>query len=329
MIENFKLHVFRVVADTLNFSKAADELHLSQPAVTSQVRSLEEGLGIALFDRVGRNATLTPAGKTLLPFVRQIETLTRDAIAALAPFGVQEGVELNIGASHTVGVYLLPKLLPALVREWPRLRIHIVSGSTTEILNALATHQVSIGLIEAPAHRPDLKIEVFMEDELCLVLPPCHRWAKKATLRAAEIVQEPILLRETGSEMRRFVEEYLERNGGAQSTTAHKHRYEFDGPSRSTSSRQSIYQKEGPEAIQSFQKGPMSVLLFTTLIFVTSLFAGLLGALTGLGGGVVIVPALVLLFKVDLRYAIGASLVSVIATSSGAAAAYVSLTGRI
>ena len=213
MIENFKLHVFRVVADTLNFSKAAEELHLSQPAVTSQVRSLEEGLGIALFDRVGRNATLTPAGKALLPYVRQIETLTSDAIAALAPFGVQEGVELNIGASHTIGVYLLPKLLPMLVRDWPKLRIHVVSGSTTEILNALATHQVSIALIEAPGHRPDLKIEAFSEDELGLILPPSHRWAKKTTLRAAEIVQEPILLRESGSGMRRFVEEYLEKNG--------------------------------------------------------------------------------------------------------------------
>jgi len=213
MIENFKLHVFRVVADTLNFSKAAEELHLSQPAVTSQVRSLEEGLGIALFDRVGRNATLTPAGKTLLPYVRQIETLTSDALAALAPFGVQEGLELNIGASHTIGVYLLPKLLPMLIRNWPRLRIHVMSGSTTEILNALATHQVSIGLIEAPGRRPDLRIEAFSQDELSLILPPTHRWAKKTTLRAAEIVQEPILLRESGSGMRRFVEEYLEKNG--------------------------------------------------------------------------------------------------------------------
>ena len=213
MIENFKLHVFRAVADTLNFSKAAEELHLSQPAVTSQVRSLEEGLGIALFDRVGRNATLTPAGATLLDYVRQIEVLTNEAVAALAPFGVQESVELNIGASHTIGAYLLPRLLPQLVREWPKLRIHIISGSTAEILNALATHQVSIGLIEAPAHRPDLKIEPFLEDELCLILPASHRWASKTTLRAAEIVQEPILLRESGSGMRRFVEEYLERNG--------------------------------------------------------------------------------------------------------------------
>lgn len=213
MIENFKLHVFRVVADTLNFSKAAEELHLSQPAITSQVRTLEEGLGIALFDRVGRNATLTPAGMTLLQYVRQIETLTNEAIAALAPFGVQEGAELNIGASHTIGVYLLPKLLPQILREWPKLRIHVVTGSTSEVLNALVNHQISIGLIEAPAHRPDLKIERFFEDELCVILPPNHRWAKKTMLRAAEIVQEPVLLREAGSGMRRFVEEYLERNG--------------------------------------------------------------------------------------------------------------------
>ncbi len=213
MIENFKLRVFRTVAECLNFSKAAEELHLSQPAVTSQIKTLEEGLGISLFDRIGRNAALTSAGRKLLPFARQIEALTNEALAALAPFGVQEGIEVYIGASQTIGVYLLPALLPRLVSDWPRLRIHIMNGSSTEVLNALATHQISIGLIEAPAHRPDLKIERFMEDELCLILSPKHRWAEKTSLRAAEIVQEPILLRETGSGMRRFVEDYLERNG--------------------------------------------------------------------------------------------------------------------
>ena len=153
MIENFKLHVFRLVADTLSFSKAAEKLHLSQPAVTSQVRTLEEGLGIALFDRIGRNAKLTPAGTTLLRYVRQIETLTNEAVAALAPYGVQEGAELNIGAAHTIAVYILPKLLPQILRDWPKLRVHVLSGSSIEVLHALANHQVSLGLIEAPAHR--------------------------------------------------------------------------------------------------------------------------------------------------------------------------------
>jgi DNA-binding transcriptional LysR family regulator len=213
MIENFKLKVFRVVADSLNFRRAAEELHLTQPAITSQIKTLEESLGIALFDRLGRDINLTPAGTTLLEYVRQIEAISNEAIAALAPFGGQEGVELSIGASHTIAVYLLPMLLSELLREWPKLRIHVVGGSTNEVLQALTGHKISAGLIEAPAFRPDLKVEVFDEDELTLIVRPDHRWAKKAVLKAAELVQEPILLREVGSGMRRFVEEYLERNG--------------------------------------------------------------------------------------------------------------------
>jgi DNA-binding transcriptional LysR family regulator len=213
VIENFKLRVFRIVADSLNFRRAADELHLTQPAVTAQIKSLEESLGIALFDRIGRDISLTPAGMTLLQYVRKIEALTNEAVAALAPFGGQEGVELRIGASHTIAVYLLPGLLPQLLEEWPRLRIHIMSGSTNEVLHALTMHQIGVGLIEAPAFRPELKIEVFAEDELTLIVRPNHRWAKKPMIKAAELVQEEILLREMGSGMRRFVEEYLERNG--------------------------------------------------------------------------------------------------------------------
>jgi DNA-binding transcriptional LysR family regulator len=213
MIENFKLKVFRIVAEMLNYRRAADELHLTQPAVTAQIRSLEDSLGIALFDRIGRDTSLTPAGVTLLGYVRKIEAITNEAVAALAPFGGQEGVELSIGASHTVAVHLLPKLLPNFLREWPTLHVHIVGGSTTEILQALTSHQIRVGLIEAPAHRPDLKIEAFAEDELALIVRPDHPWAKKGLVRAAELVQEPILLREVGSGMRHFVEEYLERNG--------------------------------------------------------------------------------------------------------------------
>jgi DNA-binding transcriptional LysR family regulator len=213
MIENFRLKVFRVVADSLNFRRAAEELHLTQPAITSQIKTLEESLGIALFDRLGRDISLTPAGATLLGYVRQIEAIANEAVAALAPFGGQEGVELSIGASHTIAVYLLPKLLSGLLREWPKLRIHVMGGSTNEVLQALIGHKIGAGLIEAPAFRPDMKIEVFDEDELTLIVPPDHRWARKPVLKAAELVQEPILLREVGSGMRRFVEEYLERNG--------------------------------------------------------------------------------------------------------------------
>jgi DNA-binding transcriptional LysR family regulator len=213
VIENFKLRVFRTVADTRNYRRAADELHLTQPAVTAQIKSLEEGIGIALLDRTGRDVSLTPAGATLLQYVRKIETISNEAVVALAPFGGQEGIELSIGASHTIAVYLLPKLLASLQTEWPTLRIHVTGGSTNEILQALTLHQISVGLIEAPAFRPDLKIDPFGEDELALIVRPDHRWAKKPFLTPAEMVQEPVLLREVGSGMRRFVEEYLEQNG--------------------------------------------------------------------------------------------------------------------
>jgi DNA-binding MarR family transcriptional regulator len=107
-MENFKLKVFRVVADTLNFRRAAEELCMTQPAVTSQVKSLEESLGIALFDRIGRDISLTPAGATLLQYVRQIESLTNDALAALAPFGAQEGVGFkNRSLSYEQQIYNL------------------------------------------------------------------------------------------------------------------------------------------------------------------------------------------------------------------------------
>lgn len=212
-MENFKLKVFRVVAEMLSFRRAADELHLTQPAVTAQIRSLEESLGIALFDRIGRETSLTPAGTTLLKYVRQIEAVTNEAIAELAPFGGQEGVELSIGASHTIAVYLLPKLLPQLLHEWPKLRIHITGGSTNQVVHALTSHQVGIALIESPAHRPDLKIEAFAHDELVLIVRPDHHWALQESVRAAELAQEPILLREVGSGMRQLVEDYLERNG--------------------------------------------------------------------------------------------------------------------
>jgi len=213
VIENFKLKVFRVVADTKNYRRAADELHLTQPAVTAQIKSLEASLGIALLDRIGRDVSLTPAGTTLLQYVRQIEGMTNEAVAALAPFGGQGGIELCIGASHTIAVYFLPQLLSSLQSEWPKLRLHVTGGSTNDILLALSLRQIQVGLIEAPAFRPDLKIEAFGEDELVMVVRPDHHWAKKSVLKAAELVQEPILLREVGSGMRRFVEEYLERNG--------------------------------------------------------------------------------------------------------------------
>jgi DNA-binding transcriptional LysR family regulator len=208
-----RIRTFRMVAEMLNFRKAAQELHLTQPAVTAQIQSLEQSLGIALFSRVGRSISLTRAGETLLLYARRIEALSNQAAAALAVFGSQEEIEISIGASHTLAVYLLPKILPVLLESWPRLQIHILAGSTSEILQAIASHRVSLGIIDAPAFRPDLKIELFGQDELSLIVPVKHHWAGRQMISAAELVEERIILREPGAGMRRYVEEFLDKNG--------------------------------------------------------------------------------------------------------------------
>jgi DNA-binding transcriptional LysR family regulator len=212
-MDSTRLKTFRVVSEMLSFRRAAGELHLTQPAVTAQIKALEESLGLALFNRVGRSISLTRAGETLLIYARKIEALNNQAIAALTPFGAHEEIEIGVGASYTIAVYLLPKLLPALVKLWPKLRVHIFAGSTSEVLQAITAHRVSVGLIEAPAFRPDLKIELFGHDELTLVAPATHPWAQRHSITPVELVQEPIILRESGSGMRRFVEEFLDKNG--------------------------------------------------------------------------------------------------------------------
>ncbi len=208
-----RVRTFRVVAEMMSFRKAAQNLHLTQPAVTAQIQALEQSLGIALFSRVGRSISLTRAGETLLLYARRLETLSNQAAAALSVFGSQEEIEIGVGASYTLAVYLLPRLLPRLLESWPRLRVHIHAGSSSEVLQAITTHRISLGMIEAPAFRPDLKIEMFGQDELSLIVPANHRWARRQTISAAELVEERILLREPGAGMRRYVEEFLDRNG--------------------------------------------------------------------------------------------------------------------
>jgi DNA-binding transcriptional LysR family regulator len=212
-MDHSRLKTFRIVSEMLSFRKAARELHLTQPAITAQIKALEESLGVALFSRVRRSITLTTAGETLLIYARKIEELSNQATAALRSFGAQEEIEIGVGASYTLAVYLLPKLLPTLLKSWPKLRIHIVAGSTSEILQAVTTRRVNLGIIEAPAFRPDLKIELFGHDELTLIVPADHPWTQRQSITPAELIEEPILLREPGSGMRRFVEEFLERNG--------------------------------------------------------------------------------------------------------------------
>lgn len=211
-MENFRLKVFRAVAAYLNFWRAAEALLLTQPAVTQQIKPLEEECGVPLFDRSGGRINLTPAGSVLLPYAEQLKVISDEAIAAVASISGSSGGSLAIGISQTIGQYLLPNFVAGFLLEHPRINITVTSGNTDEMLEALAQHRIQLALIEGPSLRNDAHVEHFMEDHMVFVVPASHEWAD-STIEASMLRNAPLLMREIGSGSRRVVENVLEQAG--------------------------------------------------------------------------------------------------------------------
>ncbi len=211
-MENFRLKVFRTVATQLNFSRSAKELLLSQPAVTQQIKALEEECGTPLFSRSGGRIALTAAGRALLPYAERLKAISDEALAAVASASGKHGGALAIGASQTIGQYLLPNLVAGFLRENPRIAITARSGNTDAMLEALAAGRIQLALIEGPPLRKGIRVEPFMEDHMVLVVPADHEWADRE-IDAARLADTPLLMREFGSGSRRVVENALLRAG--------------------------------------------------------------------------------------------------------------------
>jgi DNA-binding transcriptional LysR family regulator len=211
-MENFRLKVFRAVARHLSFTRAAEELLLTQPAVTLQVKALEDEYGVALFDRSGGRIRLTAAGVLLLPFAERLKALSDEAFEAVTGSAGSETGTLLLGASQTIAQYVLPKLIATFIREQPRVTVHAISGNTDAMLKALVEHKIQLALIEGPALRSNLRIEPFMDDHMVLVVPAGHEWAGEE-ISLHTLVQGNFLMRELGSGSRRIVEAGLAKAG--------------------------------------------------------------------------------------------------------------------
>jgi LysR family transcriptional regulator, transcriptional activator of the cysJI operon len=218
-LENFRLRVFRAVAEEMSFRKAAEVLHLSQPAVSQHIRALEEEAGVRLFDRArgeghGSQISLTEAGRVLLGYANTAAETMVEAQRALAALNDEAVGELQLGASTTVAQYVLPRILGAFLRQYPQVKLSLVSGNTERIVEAVAEEKVELGIIEGPAMRRDVKTERMVRDEMVLIVSPNHAWARKAAAIApGELARVPLLLRERGSGSRRVVERALKKVG--------------------------------------------------------------------------------------------------------------------
>ncbi len=211
-MENFRLKVFRTVARRLNFRVAAEELLLTQPAVTQQVKALEAELDVALFDRAGGRIALTAAGAALLPYAEKLAELSAEAVQAVAATTSRNAGGLTVAASQTIGQYLLPRLIASFLAENPRVEIAVVSGNTQGVLEALMEHRAQVGLIEGPAMRQDVRVDPFMEDHMVCVVPAGHEWADE-DVSLAQLQGATLVTRELGSGSRKIVEQAFERAG--------------------------------------------------------------------------------------------------------------------
>lgn len=212
MIENFRLRVFRSVARHLSFSRAAEELLLTQPAVTQQIKALEDEFGVPLFDRGGGRIALTAGGQALLPFAEKMREIGDEAIAAVAEANGHHAGTLELGASQTIGQYVLPNLIAEFLKTQPRVHITARSGNTGQMLEALLARQIHLALIEGPEQRKDIRVEPFMVDHMELVVPAGHEWADHE-IEPAMLAQQPLLMREFGSGSRRVIEQALTEAG--------------------------------------------------------------------------------------------------------------------
>jgi DNA-binding transcriptional LysR family regulator len=222
-MENFRLRVFRTVAEESSFRRAAERLHLSQPAVSQQIHALEEELGATLFDRGKSGIRLTEAGAILLRYARRGARLAEEALAALSGLRGESRGTLRIGASMTVTQYILPRLLGSFLEQHPRIEPTVTSGNTEQIVGALAQRKIDLGLIEGPVSSREVYRQRFFEDRLVLIVGRRYPWpgggtpARSKPVRSAiplrALTEVPLLMRERGSGSRRVVELALRRAG--------------------------------------------------------------------------------------------------------------------
>lgn len=209
-----RLTVFAAVARTLSFTKAAEDLHLSQPAVSQHVRLLEAELGAALFHRLGNRVELTDAGHVVQDYAQRVSILTEEMRHVLDELqGLRRG-SLRVGASSTPGLYLLPETVAQFQREYPRVEVSLTVTNSAGVSRQLLHGEIDIGFVGMlPQDTVGLQARPIAEDEIVLIVPPGHALAQQQVCTPATFARETLVTRERGSGTREVVEAETARRG--------------------------------------------------------------------------------------------------------------------
>lgn len=197
---DFRLQVFYTVAKRLNFTKASEELYISQPAVTKHIKELESEYKVSLFERSGnKKILLTPAGEILLQYAEQLSGIYKELEFDINLLLKQRSGVLRIGASTTVAQYIIPPILAQFHRKFKEIKVLLITGNTEDIEQALLNKDIEFGIIEGIPRNPLIKYEEYLKDELVLVCAANNSTVKKDTIKPEELKNYPLLLREPGS----------------------------------------------------------------------------------------------------------------------------------
>jgi DNA-binding transcriptional LysR family regulator len=209
---DYRDEVFIAVAENLSFSKAAEELYISQPAVTKHIKELESRLNVALFERVGNKIYLTKAGKLIYRHLKLIKQHYSNMEYELGRLNDAFHGSLRIGASSTISQYLIPAVIASFHRRYPEIKLDLFNGNSFEMEEKLLDNEIDLALVENESSHNSIKYTNFMDDEIVVVTGTNNVYAKRKNLSLSDIQQIPIVLREKGSGTLQVIQKSLSRH---------------------------------------------------------------------------------------------------------------------
>jgi DNA-binding transcriptional LysR family regulator len=204
-----RLQVFHTVARLLSFTKAADTLHMTQPAVTFQIRQLEEHFNTRLFDRTHNRISLTDAGNRVFEYADRIFELYAEMENGVREITGEISGALTIGASTTIAEYMLPTLLGDFNHRYPEVSIHLKVSNSEGIVSMVESNAIDLGVVESPVGNKNLVVETCKQDQLVAIVPPGHPLAKRSRIAFSDLLDYPFICREEGSGTREVINDYL------------------------------------------------------------------------------------------------------------------------
>lgn len=213
MINLSELRVFVTAAEEGNFSRAAERLQMSQSAISQNIQAVERAYGVELFVRRGRSVELSEAGRAILPLAREVLHASSKFEDAMQNVNKQIGGELLIGCSTSAGRYIMPSLLSVFQQQFPLVKSRVKVLSCEEVLEQLLSEMIPLGMTSRQLDHHGLESEPLFDDKVILVVPSSHPWAMTGKAGPAEIVNQPVILREEESGTRATVLDGLKAYG--------------------------------------------------------------------------------------------------------------------